>query len=70
MADPSFYIELKSLLNKWNRESYSGTPDYVLANYILSCLCAFDLSVKDRDVFHGFQVNDSNVMIGPDKGDK
>ena len=41
--------ELSDLLNRNGEESRSGTPDFVLARYMLSCLEAFHLAVRWRD---------------------
>ena len=37
-----FTKELKELLNRHSKESNSNTPDFILANYIIDCLDAFD----------------------------
>jgi hypothetical protein len=39
----TFTEELRNLINK-----YSHTPDYLLANYLESCLKAFDEAVSAR----------------------
>lgn len=44
-----FRHELESLLNSQNMENGSQTPDYVLAQYLTDCLCAFDTATKSRD---------------------
>jgi hypothetical protein len=45
----TFRDELKNLLNRFNRESNSDTPDFILADYLQKCLIAFDNAVKWRD---------------------
>lgn len=40
---------LAKLLNSYGAESASGTPDYILAKYLLNCLSAYDEAVKARN---------------------
>lgn len=43
--------ELAALLNKYNRESKSYTPDFILAQYVLDCLDAYEKAAHKRDVW-------------------
>lgn len=43
--DPEFKIELAALLNRHGIEPGSNTPDYVLADYLLACLKAYEDTV-------------------------
>lgn len=45
--------ELRALLNKYNRESYSNTPDFILAQYVMKCTSAFDEAVVARADWYG-----------------
>lgn len=45
--------ELTKLLNRYSRENASETPDYILADYMLGCLEAFERAVVERDRWHG-----------------
>lgn len=38
--------DLAKLLNRHGAENGSGTPDFVLADYLIQCLKAFDYSVR------------------------
>ena len=40
--------ELKALLNRASRENRSDTPDFILAEYLMSCLHAFEFAVQRR----------------------
>lgn len=51
--DIEFERELTSLINKHSMESGSGTPDYVLAHYLMSCLQAFERTTELRSNFFG-----------------
>lgn len=44
----SFEAELVGLLNKYSMENGSGTPDFVLARYLVACLRAYDVAVNAR----------------------
>lgn len=47
--DPNaFRKELEALLNTRSKENGSNTPDFILAEYLLSCLEAFDKAVNTR----------------------
>lgn len=44
----TFEKELEALLNKYNKEKPSDTPDYVLAEYLVSCLDSYNRTVAAR----------------------
>lgn len=46
---PSLTSELTILLNQWNQEKPSNTPDYLLANYLIACLNAYNEAVVARE---------------------
>ena len=48
IQDRQFQQELVALLNKCSRENASNTPDFILADYLLDCLKAFELAVSAR----------------------
>lgn len=48
----TFYQELKELINRFNMENGSDTPDFVLARYLKSCLDAFDLAYSQRSSWY------------------
>ncbi len=48
----TFEQELESLLNRWNQEAGSDTPDFILARYIKNCLTAFDGAVNAREQWY------------------
>lgn len=45
----NFREELTAILNQNSMENRSNTPDYILANFMMNCLEAFDKSVDDRE---------------------
>jgi hypothetical protein len=55
--NPVFRDELESLLNRNSCENESNTPDWILANYLSSCLAAFDAAVRKREEWYGRDPN-------------
>lgn len=47
-----FRAELQTLINSHSRENGSDTPDWVLAEYLVACLEAFDRAVNMRNAWH------------------
>lgn len=46
--DP-FETELRDLINRHSKEKGSNTPDFVLADYLTTCLKNFDYYVRYRE---------------------
>lgn len=42
-------VEIRETLNRHCAENASNTPDYILAEFLLECLNAFDKGVRTRD---------------------
>lgn len=57
MPEPTFAEELERMLNRHSQENESGTPDFILAEYMLSCLDAFNKAVQDRESWYGRTAN-------------
>lgn len=55
--------ELTELLNKYNCEKRSDTPDFILAQYLLMCYGAFNVSVERREKWYGREIKESNMNI-------
>ena len=45
--------DIASLLNRYSRENASGTPDFILADYLAACLDAYDGAVAAREKCYG-----------------
>lgn len=45
--------ELAALLNRYCAENVSGTPDFILAEYLLDCIKAFNSAVVKRADWRG-----------------
>lgn len=48
----AFENDLRRVLNRHSRENISNTPDFILANYLMACLEAFDEASKVRKSWH------------------
>jgi len=49
----TFSEELKSVINRHSRENNSNTPDFILAQYLESCLLAFEIATQQRETWYG-----------------
>ena len=60
-GEPRPFIQdaLRTLLNQYDAEAASGTPDYILANYMLQCLEAYNIATRYRDRQYGLNLMDS-----------
>lgn len=45
--------ELSGLLNRYSQENTSDTPDFVLANFLLACLEAYNNAICAREIWYG-----------------
>lgn len=58
--------DIEAAINRNSAENGSNTPDYILAHFLEATLAAFDLAVRDRDDWHGFEPWPTNVArAGP-----
>jgi len=59
---PEFSERLRHLLNAASAENASNTPDFILAQYVQSCLTAYNAAVLSREAWYG------RVNVGPGGG--
>jgi hypothetical protein len=45
--------EIQQAVNRVSAENGSNTPDFILADYLASCLAAFDRAVQARERWYG-----------------
>jgi hypothetical protein len=45
--------DIESAINKSSAENGSNTPDFILAEFMVACLAAFDAGVKGRETWYG-----------------
>lgn len=50
-----FERELEQLINRHSQENGSHTPDFILAEYLVSCLETFNKAVRLRDGWWGHE---------------
>lgn len=48
-SEASLEKELRDLLNRHSVENESDTPDFVLSQYLLDCLAAYNCAVRARE---------------------
>lgn len=51
----SLYNEFRELINRNSREHDSNSPDHILAEYLCSCLDAFEGATRERDRWYAIQ---------------
>ena len=45
--------ELATVLNRFSAENPSNTPDFILAQYLIGCLAAWDRATQQRETWYG-----------------
>lgn len=66
---PTFRDELELLLNSYNKESKSDTPDYILAKFLLSSMKAFSGATKEIDNHYNNLFKEASGIIELDMED-
>jgi hypothetical protein len=56
MADSNLVKDLAELLNKHSCENHSGTPDYLLAHFLVASLHAYEETIQKRAEWRGESV--------------
>ncbi len=62
MPQLTFEKELESLLNRYSKENDGDTPDWILAEYLMHCLAAYNSTVQKRDNFFGVDMWSENKL--------
>lgn len=44
--------ELESVINRTCAENDSNTPDFILAQYLIACLAAFNVAIRQRETWY------------------
>lgn len=66
MADRTLQEEITAVINRYAREAGSGTPDFILGEYLLGALKLFDETTNKRDQWWGFDPHIGGII--PAKG--
>uniref|UniRef100_A0A6H1ZNC8 Uncharacterized protein n=1 Tax=viral metagenome TaxID=1070528 RepID=A0A6H1ZNC8_9ZZZZ len=56
--------QLSDLINCESRENDSNTPDFILSEFMVSCLDAFELASNKREVWFGVELDILNDWKG------
>jgi len=48
-----FEKELEHLINRTSQENPSNTPDFILAQFLVACLAAWNQGVQQRETWYG-----------------
>ena len=51
-GEEGFDIDLENLINKYSLENKSNTPDFILADYLISCLKNFEKTSRRREKWY------------------
>lgn len=62
MNKEEFKKELERLINKYSMENGSNTPDFIIADYLVGCLDAYDTTVNAREKWYGR--GDFPILLG------
>lgn len=54
---PTFTERLSDLINQFSKENDSGTPDYILAEYLAGCLDVYNKTIKARADWRGERID-------------
>lgn len=55
--------EIRMVLNKHCRENASNTPDYILGQYLESCLVAAETMIQQRETWYGRDPRPTSTII-------
>ncbi len=59
--------DIRSAINRVSRENVSNTPDFILAEYLLSCLDAFEKASLAREKWYGQHLHIFGTTAEPRK---
>jgi hypothetical protein len=59
--------EIETALNRVSAENSSNTPDFILAQFLISSLHAFDVAVQRRTEWYGHYTPSPMVSFDPIK---
>jgi hypothetical protein len=55
--------EIRAVLNRYSRENASNTPDFILAQYLIDALNAWNKATKEREIWYGREAAESDETI-------
>lgn len=60
-----FEKALEDLINSHSMEQDSNTPDFILAQYLMACLAAWNVNVKAREEWYGRESHRFTTELPP-----
>jgi hypothetical protein len=57
---------LASALNRFCAENASNTPDWILAQFLLGCLAAWNQAVQQRETWYGRDARPGHLAATPE----
>ena len=51
--DSALQRDIEAAINRVSRENASNTPDWILAQYLMGCLVAFETATQQREKWYG-----------------
>lgn len=60
----TFKEELTKLINRQSKENASGTPDFILAQFLSASLMAYESAVISRAEWYGEPVRQAGAKVG------
>lgn len=61
---------IASALNRFSAENPSNTPDFILAQFLLGCLAAWNQAVQQRETWYGRDARPGSVAAAPARAEK
>jgi len=58
-----FEKELQTAINRCSRENESNTPDFILAQYLVACLAAWNTATQQRETWYGRDARPSASVV-------
>ena len=52
-SDSALASAIEDVINRHCRENASNTPDFILGEYLLTCLQAFEVACRARETWYG-----------------
>ena len=61
----AFRSALEHTINCHSMENGSNTPDFILAQYLEDCLCAFEKAMQHREAYYGSPFDNGDAPPPP-----
>lgn len=63
MENTNLEEEMANVLNRFCAENESNTPDWILAQFLLNCLSAWNRGVQQRETLYGRDARPTSTNI-------